>query len=293
MKRLRLLATPAGQLIAFVSAATVCVVGGVAIAGALVGVLGSVPPHGAAALASAVIAALLLAVSAYLLHQRGRSVADLGLPVNSGRLRELGFGFAVSVALFLAVAWTQTVIVGSTWQFQGAAGAVAAMRGLALAACMVIAEELLFRGVGLRALGATCGQLAAVVLSALLFGAYHLVGSGDWAMGAAFRFFTAFGGGVLFGWAALRSGGLALPIGLHLGGNWVQASLAGFSVLTGVEASQPPQALWRIPITNGDVQWLTAPDVLPRLPYFVAIALAATATLQFLRSNRGRLDLTE
>jgi CAAX protease family protein len=279
------LADPTGQLLAFVGAATVCLLCGIAAAAVLTGLFGYVRPDAAGALASGIITALLLGVSAWLFRQQGRSLADLGLPRNSARLRELGFGFLLSSTLFLGVVWAQSSVTGSAWEFQGAPGMVAAMRGLALVASMVLTEELLFRGVGLRALGGLVGQRHAVVLSALLFGGYHLVGSGDWAMGAVFRFSTAFLGGLLLGWTAVRSGGLSLPIGLHLGGNWVQASLAGFNVLAGADTSEPIQALWRIPITSADVRWLTAPDVLPRLPYLLAIPLAAAVTWQFLRSS--------
>ena len=100
-------------------------------------------------------------------------------------------------------------------------------------------------------------------------------------MGAFFRFFTSALGGVLFAWSAVRSGGLALPIGLHLGGNWVQASLAGFTTPDG-----SVQALWRIPISTSDLQLLVAPDVLPRLPYFLAIGTATAVTWIFLRTRR-------
>ena len=76
--------------------------------------------------------------------------------------------------------------------------------------------------------------------------------------------------------------GGALPIGLHLGGNWVQAGLAGFTTPSG-----SVQALWRIPISTSDMQLLVAPDVrVPRSPHFLAIGTAATLTWMFLRSRR-------
>src|SRR4029079_16572678 len=136
--------------------------------------------------------------------------------------------------------------------------------------------ELLFRGVALRYLRSLYGDRAAILLSGVLFGAYHLVQSQDWAMGAAFRFLMPTLGGLLFGWAALRSRGLALPLGLHLGANWVQSSIAGFA--PNVLADAPVHALWRIPISIDDVRVLTAPDIVPHLPYVIAMAVAAAAT---------------
>jgi len=131
---------------------------------------------------------------------------------------------------------------------------------------------------------ALCGDRAAILLSAILFGAYHVAQSHDWAMGAVFRFLMPTLGGLLFGWAALRSRGLALPLGLHLGGNWVQSSIAVFAPNV-LPADAPVQALWRIPITVHDVRLLTAPDLAPHLPYVIVIIVSAAATSRLLNKS--------
>ena len=217
-------------------------------------------------------------------------MSALGLPVSGQRAREFALGFVVSAALFIAVAWTQSAMVGASWAFQGAPGARAALWGLPLAASMVMAEELLFRGAALRYLRQIFGDRSAIVVSAACFGAYHLIGSQHWAMGAVFQFLMPMAGGLLFGWAAVRSGGLALPIGLHLGGNWVQASIAVFTPASGNSASPSVHEMWRIPIGAGDAQWLSAPDVLPRLPYLAAFALAAMAIGRFLQTKEAAVS---
>jgi len=148
----------------------------------------------------------------------------------------------------------------------------AALSALPLVGAMVCAEELLFRGVGLRYLRNACGDCTAIAMTAVAFGVYHLAGSGYWGIGAFFQFLMPCLGGVLFAWAAIRSNALSLPIGLHLGGNWVQASVAGFHV---GPADGAVDAVWRIPITTSDVHVITAPDVAVRLPYLAALALAA------------------
>ena len=269
-------------LVVFALGASAAIAVGIAAAAFVGGALGVSQSTLTMAVASGSIAAGLLVLSAWLLRREGMPLDALGLPTNRHRARELGLGFVVSAVLFLAVTWTQSVVVNAQWQFQGTRGVMAALAGLVMTACMVSAEELLFRGVGLRYLRKLCGDWGATMLTAMLFGAYHLVGSQDWAMGAFFRFLTSALGGVLFAWSAVRSGGLALPIGLHFGGNWVQASIAGFTTPGG----ESVPALWRIPISPGDMQLLVAPDVLPRLPYFVAIGTAATVTWMFLRTRR-------
>jgi membrane protease YdiL (CAAX protease family) len=269
--------------VAFILGAAASLAFAVLAASVVLGITGVVRQTAAMALVSGFASAGLWLVTLGLLRREGLGIAALGLPLNRPRAREFALGVVVSAALFLAVAWTQSAMVGAGWHFQGTSGVVAAVQGLALAASMVMAEELVFRGAALRYLRDMCGDRLAIGISAVLFGAYHLIGSHDWAMGAVFRFVMPMAGGLLFGWAAVKSGGLALPIGLHLGGNWIQASVAVFSPLADASAAPVVQAIWRIPIGSGDAQWLTAPDVLQRLPYVAAVALAAFATRQFLR----------
>ena len=286
----RTLRTPLARLLAFVLGAASSLAVAVLIAGFALGIIGAVRPMVAMALASAVASAALLLMTLGLLRREGLGMSALGLPVSSQRAREFALGFVVSAALFIAVAWTQSAMVGASWAFQGAPGARAALWGLPLAASMVMAEELLFRGAALRYLRQIFGDRSAIVVSAACFGAYHLIGSQHWAMGAVFQFLMPMAGGLLFGWAAVRSGGLALPIGLHLGGNWVQASIAVFTPASGSSALPSVHEMWRIPLGAGDAQWLSAPDVLPRLPYLAAFALAAMAIGRFLQTKEAAVS---
>ena len=252
---------------------------GVLVAAHFSGSLGISRPFIMMALASTVIAILVLALSVFLLRREAASIATLGLPTDRYRIRELAVGFIITAGLMLAVAYCQSVMVGGPWHFQGWMGVSAAGVALGLTGCMVLAEEFVFRGVGLRYLRAAVGDRTAIVVSALVFGGYHLIGSQNWGMGLVLQFITPTMGGLLFGWAAVRSGGLALPIGLHWGNNWVNQGIAGFSPIADLTA---PQTLWRIPITADDFRLLMAPDVLSRLPYFAAIAISAVLTALFL-----------
>ena len=263
------------RLLLFCLGAWACLAASIAAASLIVGWLGATSSTLSTGLTSAFLAALLLMGSAWLLRQERASIDSLGLPTDRVRVRLFGIGLVSSTAAFLAVAWVQSTMVGASWTFHGFPGFVAAGISLATMGGMVLVEELLFRGVGLRYLRALFGDTAAIVLSALAFGAYHVIGSSTWAMGTAFIFLMSVAGGLLFGWAAVRSGGLALPIGLHLGGNWVQVGLARFAPPMPAEATPSVEAMWRIPITGGDVDVLTAPDLPARLPYLLAFALLA------------------
>ena len=268
--------SPAALLGVFVVGAMASLAASSVVVGATLGVLPAIGSTYTAVLISLVFSLALLALSRTLLRHEGASLLELGLVPTRERRQQFGTGFAISGLLFFAIAVAQAAMVRAPWELQGVPGIRAALIGVLLTGVLTLTEELLFRGVALRYLRSLYGDRAAILLSAVLFGAYHLVQSDDWAMGAVFRFLMPTLGGLLFGWAALRSRGLALPLGLHLGANWVQSSIAGFA--PNVLADAPVHALWRIPISIDDVRVLTAPDIVPHLPYVIAMAVAAAAT---------------
>jgi membrane protease YdiL (CAAX protease family) len=269
--------SPTTRLGYFVVGASVSLVLSIFVAGLAVGP-NAISSRSGLVLTNLVFVVSLVALSRLLLHWEGATLRELGLLLPArARGREFAFGFVVSSVLFMTAAVAQAVAVGAPLVFQGMPGIRAAVLGIGISTVLALSEELLFRGVALRYLRASYGDRGAIVLSALLFGAYHLVQSGDWAMGAVFRLGMPILGGLLFGWAAVRSGGLALPLGLHVGGNWVQSALAGFTPAA-TAVTEPVSALWRIPITVDDFRRLTAPDLLPHLPYLIALTLAAVIT---------------
>src|SRR4029434_8584136 len=108
-----------------------------------------------------------------------------------------------------------------------------------------------------RQLVDSIGAWPAVVFSAACFGLYHVAGtglSGPPALGAAVM--PAIGG-LVFGWAAVRTRGLALPIGLHLGGNWTQAAVLSFRS----QSDAGPAAAWTAYLTEGQQWTLYGPEL--------------------------------
>lgn len=259
------------QFFAFLALACVAVLAVGPVVGLAAGLFGLGHP-GLNRLFPALISAALLGITWAALRTEGHGLRRLGLVPTRRRAAEFGVGFGVAASLFVVVAFLRAASVGAGWVFDPVAGIRAAALGLPLALLMLLPEELLFRGYAFRKAEALWGAPVALVVSALAFGAYHLVGSGDWAMGAAFRFAMPALGGLVFGYAALRTGGLALPIGLHLGANWVNASVFGLAVPEGA-------ALWSAPLTALQVVTLTAPDLLPSLPYLVAVAVLAVVVM--------------
>jgi membrane protease YdiL (CAAX protease family) len=133
-------------------------------------------------------------------------------------------------------------------------------------------EELVFRGYGFRHLIAAVGARTALVISALAFGVYHLAQTGFsmWGIGAFWVVALPALGGVVFGLAMIRTGGLALPLGLHLGGNWIQASVLRFAGPTEVA----PSALFTASLTTNQARELWSPDLLPHVPYLLAMVVS-------------------
>jgi hypothetical protein len=92
-----------------------------------------------------------------------------------------------------------------------------------------------------------------------------------WGMGAFFTFAMPLCGGIVFGWASIRTRG-ALPIGLHLGGNWIQASVLSFRPASDAAA---PSVLWTAYLTETQHRALYAPDLVAHLPYLATLVVAA------------------
>ena len=243
------------------------------VAGLAYGLSGFSPGHPAANWLFPVLAsALLLGVTSIALRLEGTGLRSLGLALTPGRAFEFAGGFAVASALFVVVAVVRAALVGAGWTFAPDAGLRAALVGIPYVFVLMFSEELLFRGYALRKAEALWGAPAALIVSSLLFGAYHVVGSGYWGMGAFFLFAMPVLGGLVFGTAALRTGGLALPLGLHFGGNWVTGRVFGLGLPEGA-------ALWAAPVNATQASALVAPDLLPRLPYITAVVLLAVVVL--------------
>lgn len=139
----------------------------------------------------------------------------------------------------LRLAWAHPVSVAAVL------GAGAATLGVALA------EECFFRGYVLQRAIRGLGPRAAVAVVSLVFMLAHQV---DPAMGSTARAIASaniFMAGALLALCYLRSGSLALPVGVHLGWNWALETL-GFPL--GVERAA--DAIWT-PVRVGGPAWLS------------------------------------
>ena len=148
---------------------------------------------------------------------------------------------------------------------------------IALTICTILAlagmEELGFRGYSLRILNSSLGYWPAQAIVALAFGLSHIAFGWSWANVLLGLIPSA----LVFGIAAIASGGLALPIGIHAGLN-----LARFFV-----GADDDSGVWRIVVPEA------ARDRIAALAPFIGVAITLLAAFGLWRwgqfcSNRRR-----
>jgi uncharacterized protein len=87
-------------------------------------------------------------------------------------------------------------------------------------------EELMFRGYPFQRLATGVGNIGAIILFSILFGAIHLSNPNASRLG----FVNTIAIGIMFAIAYFRSGSLWLPFGLHFGWNFVLGVIFGLPV---------------------------------------------------------------
>ena len=197
------------------------------------------------------------------------SLADVGAAMNAGSLLRLAAGFLLGV--FLVALWAAVSAATSPVQWVRASGGAPAIL-LTLPGYLALAcrEELAFRGYPLRLSRRLFGPWFALIFVAAVFALEHRLGglSGPSALiGAAV-------GSLLFGMAALKTRGLAVPIGLHAAWNFGQWAL-------GLRGGQ---TLWRPVVASGSQQSV---DLAESIIY---LAIFGVATVGFWLWRGGRVS---
>lgn len=173
--------------------------------------------------------------AASLLWSRARrlDLEDLGLrPDTALRGALVGLGVALAVAVPSLLVLRFPPLLGEPVRYAPLASMALADLGLRVAVTMpldtVLPEELAFRGVLLGALARTRGTVAAALLSALAFAAWHLVivqatlartnlaeNALFAALGLVGAFAAVFAGGVVFAVLRVATRSLAAPLAAH------------------------------------------------------------------------------
>ncbi|GIG41660.1 CPBP family intramembrane glutamic endopeptidase [Cellulomonas phragmiteti] len=142
-----------------------------------------------------------------------------------------GAGGAFGRGLLLGVLWCGAVIAclaaGGGYRVQGVGSVTVVVGTVGFLAAGAVAEELIFRGLVFRLVEERTGTWVALVVSAVLFGAMHLMNP-DASLWGAVAIAVEAGGVLGAAYAATRT--LWLPIGLHLGWNVALGGIFGAEV---------------------------------------------------------------
>ena len=205
---------------------------------------------------------------------RGQPLSSVGLRLDGRWMRQALAGTGLGMAAMVAVAALIAIAGGVRFELDPARSVATLAGGLYIFLFVALFEELLFRGFVFQRLVDGIGAPLALAATAVLFALGHGENPGMqgttqlWALGDLAL------GALLFGLAYLRTGSLALPVGLHLGWNWMQGHVLGFGV-SGID-----QAGWLRPLYQAQPQWLTGGEFGPESSVCaVAVDLVAIALL--------------
>jgi uncharacterized protein len=151
-----------------------------------------------------------------------KTFADFGLP---GAAKEWAFGIAVGSGVMVIVVGIMALLGG--YKIVGQNGPEVLVGVLGVAIISGITEEIVFRGVIFRFFEQWLGSIAALSISALLFGFAHLGNPGSSWLTA---FAIAIEAGIMLGAIYMLTRRLWAAIGLHMAWNSVQGGVFGIKV---------------------------------------------------------------
>jgi membrane protease YdiL (CAAX protease family) len=178
-----------------------------------------------------VILATILTFGLTLLFLRweGLDLRDVGLMPGRQSIFRVATGFLIGLILaFLQVAGV--MLLGHVnLVLYPAPGFPYIFTAFLLYLLIALREELAFRAYPLRGLNYVLGPWTAQAIVAIIFSLEHVAGGMSWMQ----AFLGPGIGAILFGVAALRTKGIALPIGLHAAWNFGQWTF-GFKNVPGI-----------------------------------------------------------
>lgn len=164
-------------------------------------------------------------LSIYLLEKR--NILRSWLTPGSQRLKEFTLGFILMGTLCLISQLFFSLINDVSWTISEEIRISKFLYAIFLDINSVLFEELLFRGVLLYGLIKYTNQHKAAAISAAAFGIYHWFTYGVLGnmLGMVLVFITTGFMGFVFAKAYVKTKSIILPIGLHLGWNWINNSI--------------------------------------------------------------------
>lgn len=177
--------------------------------------------------------------------------AEVGVQWHGQTVQRFGLGVLIGALVMGSMAAMVFVLGGLTLQWNSQVSLAQLLMALLPLIPLALMEEIGFRGYALQKLRNAMGIRAAIWITALLFGVYHLVNGWTWQ--AAMLGTTIWG--LLFAWAACKQQGIALSTGIHFAANMTT------SLYT---TDKPTFQLWQIQMADGSSMhqyketWITA-----------------------------------
>lgn len=192
---------------------------------------------------------LLLALFVFSRFPPRKDYVSLGL-TGEHVLRDIGLGALAGTGIILVsflVLWLTGTVGSLELNEAFAAGHLFVWLGIYLIVAFV--EEVMFRGYFLNVFMERFSPFSAILITSALFGAMHFLNPSFGWLG----FINIALAGVLMGLVFFRRGNVWLPMGLHLGWNFVQGTVLGFNV-SGIEA----ETIFRLHLQGS--RWLSGGD---------------------------------
>jgi len=160
---------------------------------------------------------LVLLTWAFLRWDR-RGFRDVGMNVEGMSVARWVVGVGIGLVVFAVIMVLVDLIAGPVRLVRGGASAGGAVVSAITVLAVAAMEEIGFRGYPLRTLVGAVGLWRAQAIVAVAFGLCHVAYGWSWSniLLGVIPF------GILFGFAATGSRGLAVPIGVHAGINFAQ-----------------------------------------------------------------------
>lgn len=228
---------------------------------------------------------LILLITWICLRLRQQSLSNVGLKLNFSWCKQLGVGFVIGCLLIFVTAGLIWAIGGIDFSFNLQSSQSIMLLGFYGFVLGAFLEELLHRGFIFQRLIDGLGVWPAQLLIATLFTLGHWGNPGMQGVTQIISSMDLFIGSLLFGLAYIKTGSLAMPIGLHIGWNWFQGNILGFSV-SGYEANGLLS-----PVFNDTPLWLTGGEFGPEASIFsVLVGTVALTGLYFYKGTHQTLS---
>lgn len=175
-----------------------------------------------AQIANSIVIIVILYITWKAYKSEGKNLSALGLQLKPKNIGFAFLGFTIGGLFIIPLVYLIAFIKGYPVIFNQAFQASYVLKGIWLLFPTVMLEELAFRGICFKKTVELTGVAKANVIFASLFILSHWVNGNAFGNPIAMPVLMITGlGHVLYATALLKSRTLFFPIGIHLGGNWV------------------------------------------------------------------------